>query len=123
MYNRLWNRWIVLQHYQAHVYHSVGKSRNIVVTSAARTPMELRAAADVANLGHILGLTENQGKDSVGVRCWSLHKAATGRRMGPFQVRVEKIVNADNSSNESGDEDDEESSKSSEDDSDMETEN
>ena len=109
---------------QAHVYHSVGKSRNIVVTSAARTPMELRAAADVANLGHILGLTENQGKDSVGVRCWSLHKAATGRRMGPFQVRVEKIVNADDSSNESGeDEDNEESSKSSEDDSDMETEN
>ena len=76
---------------QAHMYHSVGKSRNIIVTSEALTPFELRAPADVANLAFMLGMTENQGKDSVSNKCWLLHKAATGRRMGPFQVRIEKL--------------------------------
>jgi len=75
----------------AHTYHSVGKSRNIIFTSDARSPLELRAPADVANLAWIMGLTENQGKEAVGVKGWSVHKAAVGRRMGPFQVRVEKI--------------------------------
>lgn len=107
---------------QGHVYHSVGKSRNILVTSGARNPMELRAPSDVANLGFILGLSENQGKDSVGVKCWSLVKSATGRRMGPFQVRIEKVENnpsVDNSGSESEDSKDE----SVDDNSDMETEN
>ena len=76
---------------QAHNYHSVGKSRNIILTSGARTPMELRARPDVSNLAFILGLTANQGVDSVGVTAWRCHKAAVGRRMGPFQVRVEKL--------------------------------
>jgi len=75
----------------AHTYHSVGKSRNIVFTSGARNPLELRAPGDVANLAWILGLTENQGKEAVGVKGWGVHKAAVGRRMGPFQVRVEKV--------------------------------
>ena len=105
---------------QGHVYHSVGKSRNIVITSGARTPMELRAPGDVANLGFLLGLSENQGKDSVGVKCWSLVKSATGRRMGPFQVRIEKLDQAP--SEENGESDGDESSEESGDnDSDMQT--
>jgi len=76
---------------QAHTYHSVGKSRNIIFTSEAREPIELRSPSDVANLAWILGLTENQGKEAVGVKGWAVCKAAVGRRMGPFQVRVEKI--------------------------------
>ena len=100
---------------QAHVYHSVGKSRNIIVTSAAKLPLELRAPTDVANLGFILGMSENQGKDSVSNKCWLLHKAAVGRRMGPFQVRVEKIEEDDENS-------DEEESESDDDNCDMETE-
>ena len=76
---------------QSHVYHSVGKCRNIFLTSSAMTPMELRTPGDVANLAFILGMSENQGKDAVSAKCWQLHKAAVGRRMGPFQVRVEKL--------------------------------
>jgi len=75
----------------AHTYHAVGKSRNIIFTSEARAPLELRSPTDVANLAWIMGLTENQGKEAVGVKGWAAHKAAVGRRMGPFQVRVEKI--------------------------------
>lgn len=75
----------------AHTYHAVGKSRNIIFTSDARSPLELRSPADVANLAWIMGLTENQGKEAVGVKGWAVQKAAVGRRMGPFQVRVEKI--------------------------------
>ena len=76
---------------QAHNYHSVGKSRNIILTSGATEPLQLRASTDVANLAFILGLTANQGVDSVGVTSWACHKSAVGRRMGPFQVRVEKL--------------------------------
>ena len=97
---------------QAHNYHSVGKSRNIILTSGARTPMELRANTDVSNLAFILGLTANQGVDSVGVTCWACQKAAVGRRMGPFQVRVEKLPAAPSSdSEESGDSEDSEDSE------------
>ena len=85
---------------QAHNYHSVGKSRNIILTSGARTPMELRASTDVSNLAFILGLTANQGVDSVGVTAWKCHKAAVGRRMGPFQVRVEKLPDESESASE-----------------------
>jgi len=94
----------------AHTYHSVGKSRNIIFTSEARSPLELRSPTDVANLAWIMGLTENQGKEAVGVKGWAMHKAAVGRRMGPFQVRVEKIgeENLDKVPCSSGESEDEE---------------
>ena len=104
---------------QAHVYHSVGKSRNIIVTSAAKLPLELRAPTDVANLAFILGMSENQGKDSVSNKCWLLHKAAVGRRMGPFQVRVEKLEDSDD---ENSDEEESESDEDDDNSCDMETE-
>ena len=88
---------------QAHNYHSVGKSRNIILTSGARVPMELRASTDVSNLAFILGLTANQGADSLRVTSWGCQKAAVGRRMGPFQVRVENLSvgsDSDSDSNE-----------------------
>ena len=89
---------------QAHNYHSVGKSRNIIVTSGAQEPWHLRASQDVSNLAFILGLKANQGADSVGVTSWACHRAAVGRRMGPFQVRVEKLPAGDGSESESGSE-------------------
>ena len=97
---------------QSHVYHSVGKSRNIIVTSGAMTAWEMRAPTDVSNLAFILGMSENQGKDSVSNKCWLLHKAATGRRMGPFQVRIEKVTEEQEES--SSDEESESESDSSE---------
>ena len=100
---------------QSHVYHSVGKCRNIFLTSSALSPMELRSPSDVANLAFILGMSENQGKDAVSAKCWQLHKAAVGRRMGPFQVRVEKLDDKD-----CDDDDDESEEEGSDDNSDME---
>ena len=100
---------------QAHNYHSVGKSRNIILTSGATHPFHLRASKDVANLGFILGLTSNQGADSVGVTSWNCHKAAVGRRMGPFQVRIEQLPAEENDFSERSDSGDSDSD-------DMETE-
>jgi len=76
---------------QSHTYHSVGKSRAILLSSQAVKPLELRSPGDVANLAFILGLTENQGKVAVRQAGFKVHKAAIGRRMGPFRVRDEKI--------------------------------
>merc|ERR1712098_494350 len=89
--------------YSPMIRNSVEKSRNIILTSAAKLPMQLRAPTDVANLTFILGMSENQGKDAVINKCWMLHKSAVGRRMGPFQVRIEKLDSSDDN------EDDEES--------------
>jgi len=106
----------------SHTYHAIGKSRNIIFTSEARHPLELRSPSDVANLAWILGLTENQGKEAVGVKGWHVLKAAVGRRMGPFQTRIEKIT-CDNLASvpKSNDQSDSSSSSSSEIESDMDT--
>jgi len=77
---------------QAHMYHSVGKSRSIILTSEARKPLELRAPGDVANLAFLLGLSENQGKTGIGENGFKVHKAAVGRRMGPFRARIDKLT-------------------------------
>lgn len=75
----------------SHTYHAVGKSRAILITSEARNPLELRAPADVANLGFLLGLKQAQGVTAVERAGQAVHKAGLGRRMGPFRVRVEKL--------------------------------
>ena len=85
---------------------AINVSGCVILTSGARTPMELRASTDVSNLAFILGLTANQGVDSVGVTTWRCHKAAVGRRMGPFQVRVEKLADVSDRDSDSGESED-----------------
>lgn len=80
---------------QAHNYHAVGRSKHIFFSSSAKSPIELRSPADVANLAFIFGLTENAGKSAVNATCHAISKAAAGRKMGPFRVRIEKLDKAD----------------------------
>jgi len=76
---------------QALNYQAVGRSRSIVLSSEARSPLELRSPGDVSNLGFLLGLKQSQGVDAVNKAGTKVHKAALGRRMGPFRARVEKL--------------------------------
>jgi len=76
---------------QAHNYHAVGKSKAIIISSEALTPLELRGPHDVANLGYIFGLNEQQGKDAVKQNPIKLVQCASGRKLGPYRALVQKL--------------------------------
>jgi ribonuclease P/MRP protein subunit RPP1 len=99
---------------QSHTYRAVGRSRYfqiqkyqntaagiskyqtprcraVLVTSGALSPLELRAPADVANLGFLLGLKQAEGVAAVERAGGAVHRAGLGRRLGPFRVRVEVL--------------------------------
>ncbi len=80
---------------QAHTYHSVGRSRAVVLSSGARSPVELRSPADVSNLAFLLGLSEEQGRLAVGGAALDAVANALGRRLGPFRAKIEKITDMD----------------------------
>jgi len=96
---------------QSHNYHAVGRSKNIFFSSRAKSPMELRAPKDVANLAFIFGLTEQQGKDAVNATCHAVSRAAAGRKMGPFRVRIQKAQDAGKDFAPCSDSEDDESNK------------
>ena len=76
---------------QALTYSSVGRSRALLLTSEARTPLELRSPDDAANLGILLGMGQGGGVVAVRRAGAAVHRAGAGRRMGPFRVRVQKL--------------------------------
>jgi len=76
---------------QAYTFHDVGRSRAILLSSGARAPLELRAPADVGNLGFLLGLKQAAGVAAVQAAGAKVEKAAMGRKMGPFRVRLEVL--------------------------------
>lgn len=72
---------------QTHIYHSVGKSRSIVLSSGARSGIELRSPHDVINLGHgLFNLNEQQAKNSLTKLATDAVKSGAGRRLGPFRA-------------------------------------
>jgi ribonuclease P/MRP protein subunit RPP1 len=79
----------------AHMYHAVGRSKNIFFASGAMSPVELRSPDDVANLAFVFGMNENQGKEAVRAKCLAIFRAAIGRKMGPYRVRVEKCISSE----------------------------
>lgn len=50
---------------RAHKYHSYGKSKNIIISSEARNRFQVRGPYDIANLGLIFGLSEEQSKNAI----------------------------------------------------------
>ena len=70
---------------QSHIYHSVGKSRKIIMTSGTSNPIELRAPHDVANLGFLFNLNEQQSQDAVGSFARDAIRSGSGRRLGPYR--------------------------------------
>uniref|UniRef100_A0A8C6HWY1 Ribonuclease P protein subunit p30 n=1 Tax=Mus spicilegus TaxID=10103 RepID=A0A8C6HWY1_MUSSI len=45
------------------------KGKNVILSSAAERPLEIRGPYDVANLGLLFGLSENDGKAAVSTNC------------------------------------------------------
>ena len=76
---------------QSHIYHAVGKSKNIIIGSDARHVLELRGPHDVANLGHLFGLNEQQGKSAVSVVGNEVLRSAAGRKIGPYRATVQRV--------------------------------
>ena len=76
---------------QSHIYHAVGKSKNIIISSDAKHVLELRGPHDVANLGHLLGLNEQQGKMAVSYMAAEVVRSAAGRKIGCYRATVQNI--------------------------------
>jgi len=76
---------------QSHIYHAVGKSKNIIISSDAKHVLELRGPRDVANLGHLFGLNEQQGKFAVSNMANEAIRSAAGRKIGPYRATVQRI--------------------------------
>ncbi|XP_035915159.1 ribonuclease P protein subunit p30 [Anopheles stephensi] len=72
----------------AHRYHSFGKSKNVVISSSAKNPFELRSPYDIANLGLIFGLSEEQSKEAIRGVPNRILLAAEGRRFGKAGVVI-----------------------------------
>ncbi|XP_065206409.1 ribonuclease P protein subunit p30 [Planococcus citri] len=73
----------------AQYFHIYGKSKNVIISSGAVNYLELRNPFDVANLGLLLGLSEEQSKCSLTRNCKMLILTAAGRRYGKVAITVE----------------------------------
>uniref|UniRef100_A0A8C7QE99 Ribonuclease P protein subunit p30 n=1 Tax=Oncorhynchus mykiss TaxID=8022 RepID=A0A8C7QE99_ONCMY len=49
------------------------KGKNVIVTSGAEKPLELRGPYDIANLGLLFGLSEEDGKAAISTNCRAVH--------------------------------------------------
>ena len=47
----------------------VCKGKNVIISSAAERPLEIRGPCDVANLGLLFGLSESDAKAAVSTNC------------------------------------------------------
>ncbi|XP_022117947.2 ribonuclease P protein subunit p30 [Pieris rapae] len=75
----------------AHNYHAVGKSRNIILTSSALTPIQTRSVHDVINLGFIFGLNSNESLKAIRTNVRQLILKAQGRKCGKHYMEIEII--------------------------------
>ena len=76
---------------QSHIYHATGKSKHVVISSHAKHVLELRGPHDVANLGHLFGLDEQQGKMAVSYMATEAVRSAAGRKIGCYRATVQPI--------------------------------
>ncbi|XP_058177494.1 ribonuclease P protein subunit p30 [Anopheles ziemanni] len=81
---------------QAHYYHSTGKSKNLLISSAATNAFELRSPYDIANLGLIFGLSEEQSKQAIRDVPNRLLHLAQARRFGKAGVDIFRRRRKDN---------------------------
>lgn len=75
----------------AHIYHAVGKSKNIIVTSAAENSMQVRDVHDVINLGFILGLNSTESLEVIRNNARRLILKAEGRKCGKHYITIEPV--------------------------------
>lgn len=93
---------------RGHYYHAIGKSKNVLLNSGAENSFELRSPYDVANLGLIFGLSEEQGKSAIQTLSRSLLIKAEARRHGKTVMFVKQVeCSSDESDDKSSDSDEE----------------
>ncbi|CAO1376555.1 unnamed protein product [Diamesa serratosioi] len=87
-------------------YHMVGKSKSIIISSEAKNKFQLRGVYDIANLGLIFGMSEEQAKSSISSLCKKLILSADCRILGrtPVLLRFEDVSTSE-SSEDGSDED------------------
>lgn len=85
----------------------VGKSKGIIISSGATDRFHVRSPYDVACLGYIFGLSEEQGRAGISSMCKNLMVAAESRRLGrtPLVVRLEDIDSTSSEEEDSENED------------------
>ncbi|CAH1129938.1 unnamed protein product [Ceutorhynchus assimilis] len=75
----------------SHLFHTYGKSKNIIFSSGAEFYMHIRNPYDVISLGFLFGLNELQSKNSVMNLPRKVIVNATGRRHGKSVMLVENM--------------------------------
>lgn len=75
----------------SHLYHTFGKSKNIIFSSGAENPMLFRSPYDIISLGFLFGLSALQSKNSILFHPRKVTLNALGRRHGKSIMIVENI--------------------------------
>ncbi|XP_076657438.1 ribonuclease P protein subunit Rpp30 [Halictus rubicundus] len=76
-------------HY-AHLFHTYGKSKNVILSSGVNDAKTIRDPYDLINLSRILGLNEIKAKASVSHQCKKLLLRAERRRRGKAAFIIEE---------------------------------
>ncbi|XP_056644265.1 ribonuclease P protein subunit p30 [Diorhabda sublineata] len=76
----------------SHLYHSYGKSKNIIFSSGANRPALIRNPYDVINMGFLFGLSELQCKTAVSHCPSKVILNSVGRRLGKSVMFVEHVT-------------------------------
>ncbi|XP_072014312.1 ribonuclease P protein subunit p30-like [Amphiura filiformis] len=67
------------------------RGRNIIISSFANKPLELRGPHDVVNLGLLFGMNENQAKDAVQRNCRAVIMHAATRKSIRSSMDIQEI--------------------------------
>lgn len=78
--------------FAGHQYHAYGKSKNILISSGAQNPMQIRGPYDVVNMSLLLGLSEEQGKSAITNAGLAVILRAESRRRGKAVVCIQKTI-------------------------------
>lgn len=89
---------------RAQRYHMVGKSKSIIISSEATDRFHIRSPLDIAGLGLLFGLSEEQAKCAISSMSRKVLVAAETRRLGRSPVLM-KFEDVDTSTSEEEDED------------------
>lgn len=84
---------------RAQLYHMVGKSKGIIISSEAKDSFQIRSPYDIASLGLIFGLSEEQAKCAISTMGRKVLICAESRRLGRTPVLM-KYEDVDTSTSE-----------------------
>ncbi|XP_075214173.1 ribonuclease P protein subunit Rpp30 [Lycorma delicatula] len=84
----------------AHAYHSIGRSKNVIITSGAEHYMQIRGPYDVINLGLLFGLSSSESKNAITSLSSQVVLKGDGRRCGNAVMMVNKVTSESNTTND-----------------------